>query len=163
MLCCSFHTLCSNHFMWPFMDSYVPSVTVIYLHLWWSCLFKTVIEPVNSWYLKTQNIWKRNPCRQAQLNLQHSFDNLQAGRLKIRHHLSLFPPPLLLPLHHHCLLHSIAIRKVTNQKPATIKCKSIFWVWRKNPQRTSTHLSPNTGDRVSPSLWMMNSCGFHFH
>ena len=38
MLCCSFHTLCSNHFMWPFMDSYVPSVTVIYLHLWWTCL-----------------------------------------------------------------------------------------------------------------------------
>ena len=33
MLCCSFHTLCSNHFMWPFMDNYVASVTVIYLHL----------------------------------------------------------------------------------------------------------------------------------
>ena len=38
MLWCSHHSLCSNHFIWPFMDSHVPSVTVIYLHLWWSCL-----------------------------------------------------------------------------------------------------------------------------
>ena len=37
MLSCSHHSLCSNHFIWPFMDSYVLSVTVIYLHLWWSC------------------------------------------------------------------------------------------------------------------------------
>ena len=37
MLWCSHHSLCSNHFFWPFMDSYVPSVTVIYLHLWLSC------------------------------------------------------------------------------------------------------------------------------
>ena len=38
MLCCSFHSLCSNHFMLPSMDNYVPSVTAIYLHLWWTCL-----------------------------------------------------------------------------------------------------------------------------
>ena len=37
MLWCSHHSLCSNHFIWPFMDSHAPSVTVIYLHLWWSC------------------------------------------------------------------------------------------------------------------------------
>ena len=43
MLCCSFHTLCSNHFMWPFMDSYVPSVTVIYLHLWWTFLSQILL------------------------------------------------------------------------------------------------------------------------
>ena len=34
MFWCSHHSLCSNHFIWPFMDNYVPSVTVIYLHLW---------------------------------------------------------------------------------------------------------------------------------
>ena len=38
MLHCSFHSLCLDHLMWPFMDKYVPSVTVIYLYLWWTYL-----------------------------------------------------------------------------------------------------------------------------
>ena len=44
MLCFSFHSLCSNHFMWLFMDNYVPGVAVIYLHLWWTCLHHTRIH-----------------------------------------------------------------------------------------------------------------------
>ena len=30
------YSLCSNQ-MWSFVVNYVPNVTVIYLHLWWSC------------------------------------------------------------------------------------------------------------------------------
>ena len=30
--------LCSNHSMWSIMANYVPIVTVIYLHLLWSCI-----------------------------------------------------------------------------------------------------------------------------
>ena len=32
------YSLCSNHSMWSIMASYVPNVTMINLHLWWSCL-----------------------------------------------------------------------------------------------------------------------------
>ena len=62
MLWCSHHFLCSNHFIWPFMDSYVPSVTVIYLHLWEG--FENWLPWLqNVWWEKTSPTWAGSCCR----------------------------------------------------------------------------------------------------
>ena len=60
MLCCSFHSLCSNHFTWPFMANYIPSVTVIYLHLWWTCFFWQFVAHCQSLVLLQNMAWCLN-------------------------------------------------------------------------------------------------------
>ena len=64
MLWCSHHSLCSTHFIWPFMDSYVPSVTVIYLHLWWSCWNQTIVFKSEAFIQQGLSI-RENICAKA--------------------------------------------------------------------------------------------------